>query len=74
MSNDDKKESTDATTGSNSYEEAIVMVEEAEATLQIESYVAPGGCATVTYDSISNPKTITINFGPTNCMCLDGRY
>lgn len=73
MSNEDKKESTDAVTSSNAFEESVVMVEQAEATLAIGSYVSPGGCATVTYDSLSNPKTITIDFGSTNCLCIDGR-
>jgi hypothetical protein len=31
------------------------------------------GCATVTVDTVSTTRTITINFGTTNCMCLDGR-
>jgi len=32
-------------------------------------------CAVVTHDSANatNPDTITINFGTTNCLCLDGR-
>lgn len=31
-------------------------------------------CATVTLDTISSPtKTITVNFGTTNCTCNDGR-
>ena len=36
--------------------------------------VRGGGCATVTKDTLSTPKTITIDFGPTNCLCKDGRY
>lgn len=31
------------------------------------------GCATVTRDTISVPHTVTIDFGPTNCLCNDGR-
>lgn len=31
-------------------------------------------CATVTIDTVSNPHIMTINFGSTNCLCLDGRY
>jgi hypothetical protein len=30
-------------------------------------------CATVTHDTISIPHTITIDFGPTNCLGHDGR-
>ncbi len=31
-------------------------------------------CATVTLDTVSNPHTLTIDFGTTNCLCNDGRY
>lgn len=31
------------------------------------------GCATVTFDTISIPHTITIDFGASNCTCVDGR-
>ena len=31
-----------------------------------------GNCATRSYDF--NTKTLTIDFGPTNCLCADGRY
>ena len=30
-------------------------------------------CATITHDSLSNPKSITIDFGNTNCVCNDGK-
>lgn len=35
------------------------------------------GCATVTitpFDTTSWPKTITVDFGTTNCLCTDGKY
>jgi hypothetical protein len=31
-------------------------------------------CATVTIDTTISPREITIDFGTTNCLCLDGRY
>lgn len=30
-------------------------------------------CATITHDTISSPRILTIDFGTTNCMCNDGR-
>lgn len=33
-----------------------------------------GGCATVTRDTTSVPRTITIDFGSVYCLCQDGRY
>lgn len=34
------------------------------------------GCGTITISSIDTiwPKTLTINFGTTNCLCSDGRF
>lgn len=33
-----------------------------------------GGCATVTHDTTSSPKKITIDFGTVNCLCMDNKY
>lgn len=32
-----------------------------------------GDCVTVTYDTVGGKKTITIDFGTTNCLCEDGK-
>jgi len=32
-----------------------------------------GPCVTVTVDTTVSPRSIVINFGSTNCLCLDGR-
>lgn len=39
----------------------------------LKGAVPLSGCATVTRDTVSIPHTITIDFGTTNCSCLDGR-
>lgn len=31
-------------------------------------------CAVVSFDSLSVPKRITVDFGSSNCLCLDGNY
>lgn len=31
-------------------------------------------CATITLDTTVMPRVLTIDFGDTNCLCLDGRY
>lgn len=31
------------------------------------------GCVTVTVDTVSAPRKITIDFGTSNCLCVDGR-
>lgn len=33
-----------------------------------------GGCTTVTVDTVSAIRKITIDFGTSNCLCVDGRY
>jgi hypothetical protein len=38
-----------------------------------EVYEGLSQCATVTHDSLSNPKMLTIDFGTSNCLCADGR-
>jgi hypothetical protein len=39
----------------------------------LENYKTTSNCAIVTKDTVSNPKTITVDFGSVNCMCNDGR-
>ena len=31
-------------------------------------------CATITFDSLTSPKSLTIDFGTTDCLCGDGNY
>ncbi|MBK7887358.1 MAG: hypothetical protein IPJ86_08645 [Bacteroidetes bacterium] len=31
-------------------------------------------CATITFDTTVTPKTLTIDFGPSDCLCGDGNY
>jgi hypothetical protein len=58
------------------------IADEAGRTYTISSFKTSGiegllaaSCATVTVDSSSAPsRTITVNFGTTNCLCNDGRY
>jgi len=38
-----------------------------------EVYEGLGQCATVTHDTVSNPRMLTIDFGTVNCLCADGR-
>lgn len=39
-----------------------------------ESSALLSSCASVSFDTIAAAKTVTINFGTTNCLCNDGRY
>lgn len=39
----------------------------------LSNYKTRGYCAVLTHDNVSNPRTITIDFGAANCMCNDGR-
>jgi len=33
-----------------------------------------GNCGTVTIDTVNSPRSVTINFGTSNCLCADNRY
>lgn len=37
------------------------------------AYESLGQCATITHDTVANPRMLTIDFGPVNCLCADGR-
>jgi hypothetical protein len=58
------------------------IADEAGRTYTLSSFKTSGvegllstSCATVTIDSSAAPaRTITVNFGTTNCLCNDGRY
>jgi hypothetical protein len=39
----------------------------------LTNYKTTSNCATVTHDTTTNPKTITVDFGSVNCLCNDGR-
>ncbi len=78
----DQRSTADNSTAENAFNDVFKQVDNAaketsaagaKETMQLDS----GGCATVTItpsDSISWPKTLTIDFGSTNCLCTDGRY
>ncbi len=38
-----------------------------------EVFEGLGQCATITHDTVSNPRMLTIDFGTVNCLCADGR-
>lgn len=38
-----------------------------------EIYEGLSKCATITHDTLSNPKVLIIDFGSSNCLCADGR-
>jgi hypothetical protein len=38
---------------------------------QLSNYKTAGYCASITHNKLSNPRTIIIDFGNTNCLCND---
>lgn len=59
------------------YNDAVNIADDASETPNggsLSNYKTRSACATVTHDTLSNPKTITVDFGTTNCLCGDGRY
>jgi hypothetical protein len=78
----DTSVASDNSLAEQSYDDAQSIADEAS-TGSLSSYFSPvadqsrqllSACATVTHDTMSTPRTITINFGNTNCLCNDGRY
>ncbi len=58
------------------FTDVMMIADEASAKItgdNLEQFKTTSNCATVTHDTISSPKTITVDFGPTNCLCNDGR-
>jgi len=45
----------------------------ADASASREDGSLGSGCASVTFDTVSTPHIITIDFGSANCLCNDGR-
>ena len=76
-SDNDTEMSSDNALAENSYNDALNIADEAS-TLNtgdnLGSYKTTSNCATITHDTMTNPKTIVIDFGNTNCLCNDGRY
>jgi len=63
------------------YDDAGIMADQAILEGGLTSFRGPGNdqsllsqCATISYDTVANPKQVTIDFGATNCLCIDGRY
>ena len=59
------------------YSDVLSIADEAGNTGSVNSYKTPGGtilsnCATVTNDTTVTPHVLTIDFGATNCVCMDG--
>src|SRR5688572_4472970 len=77
---DDNLESAENNTMAESYYNDVTTLVDAAAyngsnvtfrTTETQSVLS--GCVTVTIDTVSSPRTIIIDFGSTNCMCVDGR-
>ncbi|MBL7753864.1 MAG: hypothetical protein JNM44_05260 [Chitinophagaceae bacterium] len=63
--------------GEMAYYEAVTMAEDAATKKTgelLSNYKTSGYCATLTHDEVSMPRSISIDFGATNCMCSDARY
>ncbi|MBK7762770.1 MAG: hypothetical protein IPI46_05275 [Bacteroidetes bacterium] len=66
----------DNTLFENTYNEVLNMADEASEKNtgdNLSNYKTASTCATITHDTLNVPKTITIDFGNTNCLCNDGR-
>ncbi len=51
----------------------VVAITEQASTGNLSQFKKERGCATITIDSLSTPRTITVDFGAANCLCQDGK-
>lgn len=60
------------------YSDALTISDEAQETGSVSTYrvlpVILGGCATVTRDTVSATRVITIDFGSSDCLCSDSVF
>jgi hypothetical protein len=71
---------SDQSLASSSVNDLTSISDEAAKTYTISSFKTAetnailSSCATITFDTLAAAKTITVNFGATNCLGNDGRY
>jgi hypothetical protein len=74
-----RERDTDATDGEETAlmerngDDVVSIMDQASTGLISQFKKERGACATITIDSISVPRTITVNFGNANCLCQDGK-
>lgn len=72
----DTELASDNTLFENTYNDVLNMADESSEKNtgdNLSNFKTASNCATITHDTLSSPKTITIDFGSTNCLCNDGR-
>jgi hypothetical protein len=69
---EDTQDSADAALFERENDDVVGIAQQAY-TGDLGQYKTRGNCATVTKDTISFPRTITVDFGNTNCACKDGK-
>ena len=76
----DTSSAKDQALASSAVNDLTNISDEAGRSLNISSFKVDGTsavlstCASLTFDTLLSAKTITVNFGTTNCLCNDGRY
>lgn len=78
----DTSSASDQSLASTTVNDMTSIADEAGRTYSVSSFktadtegILSTSCATVTVDSSAAPaRTITVNFGTSNCLCNDGRY
>jgi hypothetical protein len=56
------------------YDDVDDIATQAAAGSDMSNYRTTSACAKVSFDSLSTPRKVTIDFGPVNCLCGDGVY
>ena len=76
----DTSSATDQSLASSSVNDLTSISDEAGRSNSVSSFKTSESnailstCSTISFDTLAAAKTITVNFGSTNCLCNDGRY
>jgi len=78
---DDTTIASDNAIMQSTFDQPQSMADQAVSNGSLQTFIAStgdvdllGSCATITHDTVSSPRILTIDFGTTNCLCNDGRY
>lgn len=79
--NDDTSLASDNAIMQSTFDQPQSMADQAASNGSLQTFIVAntdvnllGSCATVTHDTVSVPRVLSIDFGTTNCLCNDGRY
>lgn len=77
---DDTSMASDNAVVQSIFDQPQSMADQAASNGSLQTFIATNdvnllsSCATITHDTVSSTRKLTIDFGTSNCLCNDGRY